>query len=655
MKCLIINNMKRFLVSMRIMQWVLAAALIISGLGMLSSCEKFEEANHDILCQWICDRAEEGISARTGLEYNRVVEVYEFFDNGTGYYECYLLNGDELLSANYVRGENGNFRYDVKGDLDLRSTVAKKNAHICLDLTIFLLDRSWTPWTVRYADGLITDGEGGVFTPATEAQREQILQLYESRNVTGLSEKIIGKWMPADIDGKPALTNEKMVFAFLSPTKGYISASLSIHSDAEMWSSQLETDVAISGNKVTVTFHPDEHNTSVHELNITAINDKEFTANQKVTVTIDGNVVISEEKAFRYVKLTADYSADILGLWECTGLTGIETYNDANARLEFLADGTYRYYRLADGGQWQAVTTREFQDYFVDGTLLATRWKNQGDAELREWWEIASLADGQMQWTALRQNSDGTTAQQGMTWKKIDLNVAEKIIGKWIIADMNGKPATTNEKVVFTFVSPTKAFISASLNTHPEVSELWATQTENDVAINGNKMTLTSHPNQHETVVDELNVTAIDGSEFTANRKLTVTVDGNVAVSIEEAVRFVKVTADYSAAIVGTWEGQVTSTQDTYGDGKEHRWEYKTDGNFVYYVKDGDNWVPSANTLNEYFVDGNLLCMRWIDNDVEYREWWEIAIDGDTMNWTALRQNPDGTTFTSTFSMSKVE
>ena len=137
------------------------------------------------------------------------------------------------------------------------------------------------------------------------------------------------------------------------------------------------------------------------------------------TVTVDGNVMLSDEDVLRYVKLTADYAEPILGLWECTGLTGIETYNDANARLEFLADGTYRYYRKDEGGQWEAVTTREFQDYFVDGTLLATRWKNLGEDELREWWEIASLADGQMQWTALRQNTDGTTAQQGMTWKKV--------------------------------------------------------------------------------------------------------------------------------------------------------------------------------------------------------------------------------------------
>ena len=122
-------------------------------------------------------------------------------------------------------------------------------------------------------------------------------------------------------------------------------------------------------------------------------------------------------------------------------------------------------------------------------------------------------------------------------------NLPEKIIGKWITADMNGQPAPTNDKMVFTFVSTTKAYVSASLNTHPEVSELWATQTENDVAINGNKMTLTSHPNQHETVVDELTVTAINNSELIANRKLTVTVNGKVVISEDQLVRYEKLLA----------------------------------------------------------------------------------------------------------------
>ena len=38
----------------------------------------------------------------------------------------------------------------------------------------------------------------------------------------------------------------------------------------------------------------------------------------------------------------------------------------------------------------------------------------------------------------------------------------------------------------------------------------------------------------------------------------------------------------------------------------------------------------------------------------ENREWWEVAINGSKMNWTALRKNKDGSTFTVTFEMNRV-
>ena len=239
--------------------------------------------------------------------------------------------------------------------------------------------------------------------------------------IEGLSENIIGKWMPAEIDGQPVLTDKKSVYTFVSASKAYMSVSTNPQQGEEtVWNDQKELDVAISGNTMTLTNHSDEHTTMVEEFSFTAISGSEFTANHKLTVKVDGSVVLSNEGVIRFTKTTTDYREAILGLWECTELTGIETYNDANARLEFLADGTYRYYRKNDGGEWQAVTNREFQNYFVDGTLLATRWKNQGEQELREWWEIASLSGDQMTWTALRQNADGSTVQQGMTWKKVE-------------------------------------------------------------------------------------------------------------------------------------------------------------------------------------------------------------------------------------------
>ena len=233
-----------------------------------------------------------------------------------------------------------------------------------------------------------------------------------------LEEKIIGKWITEESAGHLTLTNDKKVYTFVSATKAYISASLNAGQQDIRWDKQMEADVAIDGNKVTLTMHPKEGETMVEEYTVTAINGNEFTANHQITVTAGSNVVFHIEDAVCYVKC-ADYSATILGKWECTGLTGIETYNDANAQLEFYQDGTYNYWRK-NGDQWEAVTNREFQNYFVDGTLLATRWKNQGEEELREWWEIASIAGNEMEWTALRKKEDGTTVTQTMTWVKVN-------------------------------------------------------------------------------------------------------------------------------------------------------------------------------------------------------------------------------------------
>jgi hypothetical protein len=236
-----------------------------------------------------------------------------------------------------------------------------------------------------------------------------------------------------------------------------------------------------------------------------------------------------------------------------------------------------------------------------------------------------------------------------------DLNLSEKIIGKWLMADRDGLARPTNNKFVYTFVSPTKAYMSVSFAPNAKENAPWHDLMEGDVVIEGNKVTLTFVCDEHTTLVHEFIFTDITANEFTANLNATEYTDGNVSFNVKETDRFVKQTADYRAAIVGTWEGRCTSEGSVFDDGQEHCWQYNADGTYVYYVKDGDSWVPYAdNTLNEYFVDGTLLCTRWIDQGQENREWWEITINGDKMNWTALRQNPDGTTFTATFEMTKV-
>ena len=236
-----------------------------------------------------------------------------------------------------------------------------------------------------------------------------------------LAEKILGKWIKADRNGKPLPSDEKMVYTFKSATKCDVSASFDAGPEVgAKWIDKYEVDVTINKNLVTLTSNSEEGSTLVIEFEITAINDQEFTANHRVTITFGGAVVYVVEDILRFTKVNRNYKEAILGLWECKGLYGGETYNDANGRLEFFEDGTYNYWRKNEAGEWESVTsTREFQNYFVDGILLCTRWKNIGEDELREWWEIKSLKGDKMQWKALRQNEDGSTFEQTMDWERV--------------------------------------------------------------------------------------------------------------------------------------------------------------------------------------------------------------------------------------------
>lgn len=228
-----------------------------------------------------------------------------------------------------------------------------------------------------------------------------------------IATKIIGKWSFADRNGVPTPTNKKRVFNFVSATKAYVSASHSMETpDDTEWFDQTEATVAINGSMVTLTMRLDEHTTTIEEFNVTAINDTEFTAHLKVTITVDGIVKRSSESTIRLTKVAEDFSKAILGLWEgrASSEEGSE-YDDGKLhRWEYKADGTFVFYFQDENGGWRA-SNDEFAEYFCDGTLLCTRWKNVGEGtkENREWWDILSIENGVMKWYGLRQREDGTT------------------------------------------------------------------------------------------------------------------------------------------------------------------------------------------------------------------------------------------------------
>ena len=240
------------------------------------------------------------------------------------------------------------------------------------------------------------------------------------------------------------------------------------------------------------------------------------------------------------------------------------------------------------------------------------------------------------------------------------LNLSEKIIGKWMTAQISAQPAPTDDKIVITFESANKAYISASRTNYSKTFPMWTHNVEGNVKIEDNKITMTGEFEKGITYDVLITVTSITDKDIVGTFKYTVFVDGKTLSTTQNTMSLVKVNTDYAKEILGTWEGRVTSEQDQYTDFEDHQWEYRADGNYIYYIKDGNSqWVNGNDSLSQYFVDGVLLCTRWKNpgpGEVEKREWWEIeSIKDGVMKWTALRKNTNGTTYTATFSMTKVK
>ena len=223
-----------------------------------------------------------------------------------------------------------------------------------------------------------------------------------------IKEKIVGKWKLSAINNRDQVTNGKMVLTYnedatLAVSISYFNKETNIY----VWRNKQPGTYSIVGNEIKNYLNQ----TGLYDATphyIEAISDEAMT----MSSTSGGKTI--------YKRVAADYSADIIGLWEVTGMTGEGTYNDDNARLAFLADGTYKYYRKSEAGEWQLVSTRDVEEYFVDGDWMATRWQETGGEMNYEWWDIDEIKDGQMKWSALREREDGTRFTTTFTWRKVE-------------------------------------------------------------------------------------------------------------------------------------------------------------------------------------------------------------------------------------------
>ena len=234
-------------------------------------------------------------------------------------------------------------------------------------------------------------------------------------------------------------------------------------------------------------------------------------------------------------------------------------------------------------------------------------------------------------------------------------DISEIINGTWMVSEIDDKPALTNEKLVVSFASGGKAYISTVYDAIPDDGARWIDPAEASVSIDGSTVTITRPGSGNAALVDVLSISSITDTETKGMLSVKSVEGSKETVIAEKPIALTRVNEDYREDILGLWEGRCTSDGSAFDDSQKHRWEYNADGTYLYYKTDGDGWNSSTDPISEYFVAGKLLCTRWGTTDHEDREWWEITINGDSMNWTGLRKGEDGTTFTVTFEMTRVK
>ena len=138
---------------------ILAVALLT-----LTACSSDNgESKDDLTVQkliglWVSDYKDSG--SDDDVSWNRIVKDYVFRADGTGYWECFLLDGNQLVGAEADR-DNGALHYTISGNT----------------ITV-TLDATGEKRTLTYADGKLTDAEHIVFQRATAAQQAEVEAWY---------------------------------------------------------------------------------------------------------------------------------------------------------------------------------------------------------------------------------------------------------------------------------------------------------------------------------------------------------------------------------------------------------------------------------------------------------------------------------------------
>ena len=339
-----------------------------------------------------------GVSMTGDETFGNSNHLWEYHEDGTfTYYE-------RNRAGQWVPGKNVLNEYFVHGDL---LTTRWQNADEPMNYewwTIETIDEDRMVWSA-----LREKEDGTVFKTTFEFQSVNEEAEEKIRN------NIVGVWKLTTLDGQTLPTNERTIFTYDERGTKYISMSKNLpDATHRQWSMQTMVTYSLFGNQLT-EFSGTEytHNTVID------IDDYYFNYIVNLKVKNGQGTAINRHELCERVDSTIDYSNLILGLWEGVSMSGDETYGNEEHRWEFYLGGKYHYYTKDADGEW--FVDNSMNEYYVRGDWLNFRWRQTDNPEcFFESWDITSLDENAMVWSALREREDGSTFVNTFELKRIN-------------------------------------------------------------------------------------------------------------------------------------------------------------------------------------------------------------------------------------------
>jgi len=234
---------------------------------------------------------------------------------------------------------------------------------------------------------------------------------------------ILGTWRSISNNGKQLTTNERTIISYISANKKTMSLARYIAEfDFFTWRNKAMGDYSFDGrNLIQDAADPG----TSHICTAQAMSEQTMCVWYNMFVDKRGNQYpMQDVMVYERVPENLGYEELIIGLWEGVSQTGEQTYGDEKHRWEYKSMDrrgyyTYVYYDWDENAKQWVASKQAVSDYNVHGSWLATRWQPQGSADtFYEWWDIDSITDTEMRWSALREKG-GKQYTATFTFKRI--------------------------------------------------------------------------------------------------------------------------------------------------------------------------------------------------------------------------------------------